>query len=60
MEFAPRHLVRAGFDPKAFLDSIAEKYIKVRVIEEASGEVKEIEMVELLDVISVNLLLSYD
>lgn len=58
MEFAPEHLNRAGYVPKEFLEKIEGMGLSIQIIDENNGEIIETEKESLLDMVSVNLLLS--
>ena len=57
MEFAPSHLKRAGKDPLEFIQQIHAMDLGIRLIDEQSGQLREISDQELCQVYSVNVLL---
>jgi FkbM family methyltransferase len=57
MEFAPSHLKRAGKDPLEFIQQIHSMDLGIRLIDEQSGQLREISDQELCQVYSVNVLL---
>ena len=58
MEFAPEHLKRGGCDPMRFINEIYSLDLDIRLIDEQSGEVREISDEELSEVFSANVLLT--
>lgn len=57
MEFAPSHLRKGGTDPAAFSQSILDMGFRVRMIDEATKEMRNASFGELMAVESTNLLL---
>lgn len=58
MEFAPGFLRRAGFDPDVFLNEIETAGLRIRVINDETGEIEEIRREELLEAFSRNVFLA--
>lgn len=58
MEFAPGFLRRAGFDPDGFLNEIETAGLRIRVINDETGEIEEIRREELLEAFSRNVFLA--
>jgi len=58
IEFAPQLLQRAGVDPAAFLDELAEMGLHIRLVDDLSGELRHITTSDLLRCYSTNLGLS--
>lgn len=59
MEFAPEHLRRAGYVPKEFLEDIENMGLNIQIINESNGELLKVEKEEVINMISVNLLISH-
>ena len=59
MEFAPTHLKRAGYDPEAFLKRIEDMGLVIRAIDDSNGQIRMEEHKQLLQMVSVNLLLMH-
>ncbi len=57
MEFAPSHLIRAGFNPEVFYQEIIEADFSVFKIHDFTGELMPISREELVNTFSVNLFL---
>jgi FkbM family methyltransferase len=55
IEFAPSHLRRAGVEPAGFLEHLQSSGFAIRVVDDATGELREADFRQLAETFSVNL-----
>ncbi len=58
IEFAPQLLQRAGVDPASFLDELAAMSLQIQLVDDSTGELRDISRIDLLHCYSTNLSLS--
>jgi FkbM family methyltransferase len=55
IEFAPAHLRRAGVEPSVFLEELRSSGFAIRIVDDATGNVSEPDLSQLVNAFSVNL-----